>query len=493
VGSTETIGDVPVSDGFFTVELDFGPGVFDGDARWLEVAVRQGSSVGDYTTLIPRQALTAAPYAQFSQNAGLLDYLNSTDFLLTSGGTVVGNLNVMGDVGIGTTSPQQKLHVAGVSRFDVTNGRVEVSSPGSWPGIIAFTQNGNRRDLVFRHDGLAILTSNSPDAPPNESGIWILENGDVGIGTWGPDRKLTVSASGSVFQNVKNGTQEILMGVDGTGGILSVMTNHDLILRAGGDSEKMRIKAGGNVGIGTNDPQQKLHVAGVSQFDLGTGQVHISTPGGWPGLIAFTQNGHRRDIAFKNDALYLLTSDSDAAPPNDSGIIIAEDGDVGIGTWAPAAKLDVNGTARTEVLQITGGSDLAEPFEVAGAENIEPGMLVAIDPEHAGQLRLADKAYDRTVAGCVSGANGVNPGLTMQQEGTAADGQFPVALVGRVYCWATAANGPIEPGDLLTTSDLPGYAMKVANYSQAQGATIGKAMSGLEEGEGLILVLVTLQ
>jgi hypothetical protein len=63
VGSTVTKGDVAVTDGLFTVELDFGSGIFDGDARWLEIGVRLGSSTGAYTTLTPRQALMPAPYA----------------------------------------------------------------------------------------------------------------------------------------------------------------------------------------------------------------------------------------------------------------------------------------------------------------------------------------------------------------------------------------------------------------------------------------------
>jgi len=68
-----------------------------------------------------------------------------------------------------------------------------------------------------------------------------------------------------------------------------------------------------------------------------------------------------------------------------------------------------------------------------------------------------------------------------------------VALSGRVYCWADASHGPIQPGDLLTTSDTPGHVMAVTDYEKAQGATIGKAMTGLTEGRGFILVLVALQ
>ena len=58
---------------------------------------------------------------------------------------------------------------------------------------------------------------------------------------------------------------------------------------------------------------------------------------------------------------------------------------------------------------------------------------------------------------------------------------------------ADTANGPIKPGDLLTTSATPGYAMKVADHAKAQGAILGKAMTGLKAGQGFVLVLVSLQ
>jgi hypothetical protein len=63
VGSTINANDVNVSNGYFTVSLDFGASAFTGDARYLEIRVRPGASVGAYTTLNPRQAMTPAPYA----------------------------------------------------------------------------------------------------------------------------------------------------------------------------------------------------------------------------------------------------------------------------------------------------------------------------------------------------------------------------------------------------------------------------------------------
>jgi len=62
VGDTITKDDVAVPDGVFTVEVDFGA-VFGGEARYLEVGVREGSSTGSYTTLSPRETLRPAPLA----------------------------------------------------------------------------------------------------------------------------------------------------------------------------------------------------------------------------------------------------------------------------------------------------------------------------------------------------------------------------------------------------------------------------------------------
>jgi hypothetical protein len=118
--------------------------------------------------------------------------------------------------------------------------------------------------------------------------------------------------------------------------------------------------------------------------------------------------------------------------------------------------------------------------------------VVVIDDQNPGHLKLSDRTYDTRVAGVVSGANGINPGIQMQQQGLLEGGQN-VALTGRVYVQADTSNGAIVPGDMLTTSREPGYAMKVTDHARAAGAILGKAMGGLSEGKGMVLVLVTLQ
>jgi hypothetical protein len=166
-------------------------------------------------------------------------------------------------------------------------------------------------------------------------------------------------------------------------------------------------------------------------------------------------------------------------------------GKVGVGTLSPQYTLDVNGTTRTHSIIITGGADVAEPFKL-GRQPVEKGAVVVIDEDHPGELKLSSFAYDSHVAGIVSGANGINPGIALQQEGKLEGGQN-VALTGRVYVLADATDAAIKPGDLLTTSSMPGHAMKATDHARAQGAVLGKAMSALSQGTGMVLVLVSLQ
>ncbi len=166
----------------------------------------------------------------------------------------------------------------------------------------------------------------------------------------------------------------------------------------------------------------------------------------------------------------------------------------GKGTITLDSDFSGEGRITTQVLQITGGSDLSEQFDVRFAHGVpKPGMIVCIDPQHPGELAVSARAYDRTVAGVMSGAGGVKPGMLMGQAGSLADGKHPVALTGRVYCLVDANHGAIAPGDLITTSGTPGHGMKVTDHARAQGAIIGKAMTALGDGAGLVLVLVTLQ
>jgi len=134
--------------------------------------------------------------------------------------------------------------------------------------------------------------------------------------------------------------------------------------------------------------------------------------------------------------------------------------------------------------------DVAEMFPASTA--IEAGSVVVIDAQHKGAMSVATSAYDRRVAGVVAGANEYKSAITLKSlDGSL--GKVPVTLTGTAYCLATSANGAIKAGDLLTTSSVPGHAMKVTDHDAARGAILGKALEDLKGDKGQILILASLQ
>src|SRR5262252_1236641 len=319
----------------------------------------------------------------------------------------------------------------------------------------------------------------------------LLNNGNVGVGETNPTSKLEIAAQDGLKIN---GYQPFLTLQDANAGgrlgrIQSVngdliFTPHNFIGQPPWAAMVVRdtANAGSRVDIYAQDA---LNIVGYQPFLTLT-----DSNAGWARIRIQNVNGginfqtHDLTVA-GGSAMYIQNGTQN----------------IGIGTANPQAKLHVQGTTMTGVLQITGGADFAENFEVnlekandaTMTAEVKAGMVVSIDPANPGKLALSSRPYDRRVAGVISGAGGVQPGMVMSQEGTLADGKHPVALSGRVYCWADAAHGAIEPGDLLTTAPTPGHAMKVTDPVKAQGAIIGKAMTSLKEGRGLVLVLVTLQ
>jgi hypothetical protein len=147
--------------------------------------------------------------------------------------------------------------------------------------------------------------------------------------------------------------------------------------------------------------------------------------------------------------------------------------------------IELNGATGDIVLS---NADCAGDFEFRDTA-VEPGTLVVIDDE--GLLAPSKHAYDKRVAGVISGAGGYKPGIVLDR-GRPSPARLPVALMGKVYCKADAQYGAIQVGDLLTTSPTPGHAMK-ADPARSFGAVIGKALRPLAQGASLVPILVALQ
>jgi hypothetical protein len=249
----------------------------------------------------------------------------------------------------------------------------------------------------------------------------------------------------------------------------------------------------GTISVRNGAGGETIYLWGRDSFGNGDGQIGLKKASGTETITMQAGEGTGgAQILMRNAAgSQTVQLDSDASGSGYLALYTTNGG-------APIIlDADVSGDGRitTQVLQITGGSDLSENFDIAAEHHaLQPGMIVSIDPNNAGGLTLSQKAYDRKVAGIVSGAGGVKTGMLMGQAGSKADGKHPVALTGRVYCWVDAdAAGAVEPGDLITTSSTAGHGMKVDDHARASGAIIGKAMTSLAEGKGLVLVLVSLQ
>jgi hypothetical protein len=304
----------------------------------------------------------------------------------------------------------------------------------------------------------------------------------------------------------------ILTGNSGTQqseNFVGTTDNQPLAIRTNG-IEAMRITAGlsgqtteeggGDVGVGTAQPKAKLHVASAGGRDHPQIQLTQTKPMDAARLRFFTlgaeTNGRQTqfwDISASGSMNFFSQRGGHVMT-----LVGAFDDQtrsykprVGVGTQEPTSALDVRGTATVEVLQVTGGADVAERFPVDAEAPAEPGSVMVIDENKPAHLRPCDRAYDRQVAGIVSGAGASDAGVRLKHESNAAEGAY-VALSGCALCLADATTHSIRPGDLLTTSDNFGHAMRVIDPNAARGAIVGKALSALTDRTGLVLVLVSL-
>jgi hypothetical protein len=248
---------------------------------------------------------------------------------------------------------------------------------------------------------------------------------------------------------------------------------------------------GNNVGIGS-------FVLGNDTGILGSSGALVGGACGGVGVCGIGQNeAGVRGESVSAHGMYAVNNTSVATKSTlkivnkDSGDLIRGYGNTGVTVeeselvFRVTAAGDVYGDGSTYHTP----ADFAEMMAVAGnVADYEPGDVLVISPDVDRAVDLAAEAYSSAVAGIYSTDPGFVAGYTED-----ATGQIPVAVVGIVPCKVSAENGSIQRGDLLTTSDIPGHAMKVTDRSNAIGAILGKALAPLESGTGVIPVLVMLQ
>ena len=273
------------------------PTTFGGATRYLGVTVDDGSTAAD-PEASPRQQLVTSAYAfraKYAETVGA----NGANTL-----TALDN----GNVGIGTTTPSEKLHVT---------GNALVSGTGSFTGALSTSSN-----LSVTGTAAVTGTSTFTGASTFNGSVRIAQSGTtpLSFGSWlGTKISLWDNTLGSIY------------GFGVQGGLLQVFTPgavDDIALGYGPSAsmtETMRVKGNGNVGIGTSSPAQKLSVSGDT---LTTGTAYL-----------LDTNHSIRLVASSGVAL-------SASGATDGIILKQSTGNVGIGTTSPSQKLEVNGTVK---------------------------------------------------------------------------------------------------------------------------------------------------
>jgi hypothetical protein len=285
----------------------------------------------------------------------------------------------------------------------------------------------------------------------------------------------------------------LLLGADGKAGVA--------VLRNANKDTKIQLDAGsgqitmantakqGAVRLDANASDQQGHAL-LALGGGGTSGVVLVNDA--PGINRIRLDGNVGTITMANAAGQgALRLDANASDQS-GGALLA------LGGAGTNGNIVVNNAVGVNVIRLDGASgdivlanaDCAEEFAVSDCANVEPGAVVVIDDE--GALRPGDKAYDKRVAGVVSGAGGYKPGITLDRQ-TSETNRMPVALLGKVYCKVDANYAAIEVGSMLTTSPTLGHAMSAIDPARAFGSVIGKALRPLKTGTGMIPILVALQ
>jgi len=384
LAGTGEVNDLDVINGYFTVELDFGSDVFDGDAVWLEISVRPGDSndPNAFVSLSPRQQITATPYSL--QTRGI--FVDKSE-----------------NIGMGTTSPKGKLHVDG--------GKAKLGFPGTEVTIKA-QDGGDGGGLIGDNGGAGGNIILLPGAGGEPRGFGRRgRDGNVGIGTAAPEAMLDVRGNIKVDQKIQ--------AYDSGG--LELATDEG--------TTRIFVEDGGKVGIGTTTPQASLevtntgssHAIWASTSDIPVYAHRTATGGTWPAVAGDCNSQSSNASGVRGRILstspgslgagvygynYGTGSNGVGVRGHHAGSGYAGyftggrnyfEGNVGIGTTFPTEKLHVAGNLKVNGIITSGSGNIRSPIAYGCISEL--GEVLKASPNVSSSLNYTLLRYEITISG----------------------------------------------------------------------------------------------
>ena len=445
---------VQASKGVFTTQITAASSFFDGRALWL------GITVGADAEMTPRQEIQPVPFS-LSMRPGAKIVGSFPGFILD----VINNG--------GSFSPA--LHA---KTMNTNSPGLIAETTGTFsPALMANTTNTSSSGVYSITTGTFSPAVNGNTTNTNSPGVYLITTGAFSPGV-----------AAKTMNTNSPGVQTETTGTFSPGVAAKTMnTNSSGIQTETTGAFSPAVNANTT---NTNSPGVYLITTGAFSPGVAAKTMNTNSPGvqtettgsNSPGVVAFA-NG-----PFSNGVV------GHAYGINGSGVVAISEQSSAI--WAQTNRSDNKYGLQTPNLiralgYETGASDIAEYMPITG--DVTSGTVLVIGAD--GKLQTSTTAYDTRVAGIVSTA----PGISLGARERGNPGEALIAVAGRVPCKVDASNGPIHPGDVLTTSDNPGYAMKAIPVDiggveiYKPSTVLGKAMGSLENGTGTIEVLVTLQ
>ena len=437
VGNTVTVASVAVASGVFQLRPDFGPGVFEGAPRWIEIQVRS-AGVGSYSTLSPRQPVTPAPYAIYAARVGAHTHFGETWSGTAAGGLQVTNQStstsswgVRGNVATGTAVRGHTTGGLAVSGFSENNVAIRGASNQSWGGHFSSTS------------GLGMRVESSGNQHFNH-GAWVTSQGGFAVYAQSASNQAVRGEAGNV-----SGIAQPLGAV-------------------------------GVVGIGANRGTYGSSSAGIGVYGVSSSNYGVwGQSSTWRGVTGRTSRADNNYGFYTPDNLFSLNINYAGALMQ----VVRNNGDAALqpGEVAAFSGFEPPSKEGDPVTVTVTRASATRSSAVAGVVHSRFNIDAIRDDEEMALAGNTDEHIEVTPPGDV------------------APGEYLLLIVsGPAEVLASGLERNIQPGDPLTigsTADARAIATLASNDSHrdlAPGAVFAKALGALEGAEGRIYVYVTL-